>query len=376
MGAVIDDRWTLEALIAHSSRAATYRALHRNGAEVALKIIHRSRGSSEATVDRFLKEAHLANRINHAGVERVLDDGKTDDGCVFLVMELLEGESLEQRRARSPGQPLPLVDAITIVDGILDALVAIHSAGVVHRNLKPENVLLTKDDRVVITDFGRARLLEGPVNRQLDSIDGFVMGTPAYMAPEQARGKRDEVDAQSDIFSAGAIFFTMLTGRRVHEAKSAQECLSLAAMRPAPPIASILPDIGPPLAAVVDRALAFSKADRFGTAEELRGAFLQAIGREAAPPAPAVGKRRPSQSTEAGWSPLDPDGASPTQPTPLAPDLAPPSISAFAERAPVSTRTVTREARSARRTQVFGVATVVVIVGVVTTLVALFYSSD
>ena len=308
IGTYVNGKWRLDALVGFSSVAATYRAAHRNGIECALKIIHRSQTDSDKMIERFLQEAHLANRIDHPGVEKIFDDGITEDGCVFLVMELLEGETLELRRMASGGS-LRLLEARPIFDDLLDILIAIHAAGVIHRNLKPANIFLSKDKRTILTDFGRARLSDIDPNQQ-NSLDGLVTGTPAYMPPEQARGRRMEIDERSDIWSAGAILFTLLSGRRVHEAKTTAEKLTLAQSKPARPIMSIVPDIAPPLAHVIDRALKFEKKDRWPSASEMRKAYWRATGRDDAslPKDPVPGERtlQMPDTPVGGWPPITP----------------------------------------------------------------------
>lgn len=324
IGTYVNGKWRLDALIGFSSVAATYRAAHRNGLECALKIIHRSQTSSEKMIERFLQEAHLANRIEHPGVEKIFDDGMTEDGCVFLVMELLEGETLELRRMAAGGA-LRLLDARPIFDDLLDILIAIHAAGVIHRNLKPANIFLTKDKRVILTDFGRARLSDVDVNQQ-NSLDGLVTGTPAYMPPEQARGRRLEIDERSDIWSAGAILYTLLSGRRVHEAKTTAEKLLLAQTKPARPIMSIMPDIAAPLAHVVDRALKFDKKDRWPSASEMRKAYWRATGRDetSLPKEPVAQERLQMPDTPSGdWPPITPRPRSGTGDVSIRPGIRP-----------------------------------------------------
>jgi serine/threonine protein kinase len=280
IGTTVANKWRLDALIGYSSVAATYRAQHRtNGLDAAIKIIHRSHGSYAVLVERFLKEAHLANMIDHPGVERVFDDGVTEDGCSFLVMELLIGETLEMLRVRKGGL-LPLTRAQPIFDGMLDALVAVHAAGIVHRNLKPANVFLSRDGRIVLMDFGRARLSEGDPQSTV-AIEGMVVGAPAYMSPEQARGRRAEIDERSDIWSAGAIMFTTLAGRRVHEAESQEQRLELAQTQHAPELAKVTRGLPPALCRNIDRALAFDRWRRWDSSADMRRAYWFATGRDA-----------------------------------------------------------------------------------------------
>lgn len=282
VGTTIAGKWRVERVLGSGSLAAAYEAVHRNGARVALKIIHRAHCSDENVLERFFQEARLANGVEHPGVERILDDGATEDGCAFLVMELLEGRSMERWRNEAGGR-VPFADAADAIDGLLDAVGAIHAAGVLHRNLKPENVFVATDGRVVLLDFGRARLADGSTRSKL-SAEGLIIGTPSFMSPEQARGSRSDVDARSDQWSVAACIFTLLTGQTVHPGKTSHERLLAAAMKPAREIRGLLPDLDPAVAAVIDRALRFDKKDRFESVDEMRAALRAASGREPPPP--------------------------------------------------------------------------------------------
>jgi serine/threonine-protein kinase len=192
-------------------------------------------------------------------VVKIIDDDVDDDGALFLVMELLEGETIESR-ARRYGGRLPPGEVLYIAQRALDVLHAAHAAAVVHRDLKPDNLFLTRSGEIKVLDFGIARLFE--LGARSMTRTGIVMGTPAFMPPEQARGRWAEVDARSDVWSLGATMFTLLTGRLVHEARTLNEVLLAAMTAAAAPIRTVAPEIGIALAAVVDRALARDKASR------------------------------------------------------------------------------------------------------------------
>ncbi len=282
IGRVLNDKWTLERLIAIGGMAAVYLARHRNGARAAVKILHRRLAENASVRERFVQEGYAANRVEHHGVVQVLDDdtihGGEDDGAVYLVMELLEGESLDERAARPP--PVDELEVLAILDGVLDVLVAAHARGVIHRDLKPDNIFLARDPedgrvRIKVLDFGLARL-EGGASK---TVHGLALGTPSYMSPEQAAGRTDEIDGRTDIFALGATAFRLLTGRRIHEEPNVTALVLKMASAPAPPIRSVSAGVSPELAAVIDRALAFAREDRYPTAADMR-ADVQAIRRE------------------------------------------------------------------------------------------------
>ena len=177
---------------------------------------------------------------------RVLDDEVDDDGAVFLVMELLEGETLEARWERC-GRRLDAKEVAILMRDLLDVLATAHAKGIVHRDLKPENLFLTSDGTLKVLDFGIARLREASPSA---TRSGHVMGTPAFMPPQQALGRVREVDALSDVWAVGATAFTLLSGRLVHEGQTPEEMMVQAATKPARALASVAPSVPPELGRV------------------------------------------------------------------------------------------------------------------------------
>ena len=273
VGMVLRDKYRLDRLLGVGGMACVYAATHlRNGDRVAVKILHRELSGDPGLRARFLREGDVANRVAHSGTVRVLDDDMADDGSLFLVMDLLEGETFHARWRRSGGR-LGAREVVKLVCEVLDVLSAAHARGVVHRDLKPENLFVTRDGEVKVLDFGLARPREGAPTA---TRTGAVFGTPAFMAPEQALGKTCEIDAQSDLWAVGATAFLLLTGRLVHQGATSEEMLVLSATQPAPAIGSVVHDVPPIIATVVDRALAFDKAGRWPNARAMRDALIHA----------------------------------------------------------------------------------------------------
>gem|GEM_PF-1144049 len=275
IGMVLQDKWTLESILGVGGMGAVYAAKHRNGKRVAVKMLHAEFSHDDEVRTRFLREGYAANTIDHEGAVSVLDDDVAPDGSAFLVMELLEGETVEQRWLRR-GSRLQATEVLSIVDQLLDVLAAAHEKSVLHRDIKPENLFITRAGALKVLDFGIAKVFE----RQSPSTStraGMVMGTPAFMAPEQARGRWEDVDARTDLWAVGATMFTLLTGRHVHEGHSNQEQLIATATVPAAPLASVIPDVPPPVAVVVDRALAFDRVHRWSDAAAMQSAVREAI---------------------------------------------------------------------------------------------------
>jgi len=274
IGTVIGGKWRVDALLGAGSMAAVYAVTHRNGARAALKILHPTLCTDPSVCERFLGEGYLANSVKHSGIVRVLDDGATDDGCVFLVMDLLEGQTLEALR-QARGNRIPLEETLDIGDKLLDILSAVHSAGVIHRDLKPQNVFVCNEGTLKLLDFGVARVFDRTAQSKL-SVFGLVLGTPSFMSPEQALGTRDKVDNRSDLWSVGATLFTALTGETVHLGANVQARLLAAATVKARSISMVMPDLPKPIASAIDIALRFKKEDRWQTADAMRRALREA----------------------------------------------------------------------------------------------------
>jgi hypothetical protein len=300
VGQVFAGKWLIERVLGAGGMATVYAATHTNNQRaVALKILHAELSVSGDFKKRFLREGFIANRVGHPGAVAILDDGVDDDGNVFLVMELLTGASLADRiralRGKTPDGPrrgFDQAEALRIVDGILDVLIAAHAQGILHRDLKPDNVFVTDGGAVKVLDFGIARLRE-PQSGEPDQArtrTGVVLGTPQYMAPEQARGRTSLVDERSDLWAVGAIIFAMLTGRHVHQAETPNEALLKAMTAIAQPVGGLLPGLDERVAAIVDRALSFEQEMRYPDAKamqaDVRAAMLH-VGPGQAELAPA-----------------------------------------------------------------------------------------
>ena len=204
IGRLVDGRYAVEARIAHGGMATVYLALDRRlDREVALKVMHGHLADDPQFTARFIREARSAARLSHPGVVAVFDQGE-DDGLLYLAMEYLQGRTL--RRVLGELGVLTPGEALDVLEPVLDALGAAHAAGIVHRDVKPENVLLTDDGRVKVADFGLARAASS-----VASTSGMLMGTAAYLAPELiAHGL---ADARGDVYAVGVMLFEMLTGR-------------------------------------------------------------------------------------------------------------------------------------------------------------------
>ncbi len=270
VGQVLKSKFRLDTLLGVGGMASVYAATHRNQKRVAVKLLHPELSSDSEMKTRFLREGYAANKIGHAGAVSVLDDDISEDGAAFLVMELLEGETLEQLWDRVGPRVNPL-DVLEYLDQVLDTLAAAHDKGIVHRDIKPENLFLTTDGRVKILDFGIARVREqGTALKSKMTAAGTVMGTPAFMAPEQARGRWSDVDGRTDLWALAATAHMLLTGHCVHEAPNGNEQLIMSATRVAPSIATLDPGLPPQVITIIDRGLNYKMDRRWPNARAMQ----------------------------------------------------------------------------------------------------------
>jgi tetratricopeptide (TPR) repeat protein len=275
LGTLLDDRYLLLAGLGEGGMGQVYQARHvLMDKPVAIKVLHAELAHLPDLTKRFEREAQSSSRLNDPHIITVTDFGRTGDGQHYLVMELLEGESLADRIDGHGA--LPAAIALRIARQILKGLTHAHSQGVIHRDLKPENVMLVQHgdetDFVKILDFGIAKLADGGSGENL-TRSGVVFGTPKYLSPEQALG--DEVDGRADLYAVGIILWEMLVGAPPYAGETAMETMSLH-------LTGDVPRLGAHgafprgLQHVIDRALAKKPADRFQEAGEFLAA-LEAI---------------------------------------------------------------------------------------------------
>jgi serine/threonine-protein kinase len=269
IGTVLCGKYTIEAVLGVGGMAVVYAATHRNQKRVAVKLLHPELSLHGDVRARFMREGYAANTVDHPGAVAVLDDDTAEDGAAFLVMERLEGAEVEELCARHGGRFDPRV-ALAIAEPLLAVLEAAHAKGIVHRDIKPANLYLTRDGTLKVLDFGIARARDALSAGQRGTQTGMLMGTPAFMAPEQAMGKSSEIDGTTDVWAVGATIFALLSGEQVHDGETATALLVRAATQPARSLAQVVPGADARLVALVDRALAFDRAARWPSAGAMR----------------------------------------------------------------------------------------------------------
>ncbi|MDB5216238.1 MAG: Periplasmic thiol:disulfide interchange protein DsbA [Myxococcaceae bacterium] len=297
VGRTLCQRYTLERVVGVGGTAAVYAGTHRNGNRVAIKVLHTELSASKEVREQFVREAYVANKVEHAGAVRILDDDTTEDGLVFLVMDLLEGQTLEEMIAKEGGR-LSASELVPLSCQLLDVLAAAHAKGIVHRAVEPSNVFVTQNRSVRLMDFGTARLADGA---RLAGRAGRAMENAAYLAPEQARGETALVDAQTDLWATGAVMFRALSGRVVYPAETPEMVRVQAATQPAPLLRSMAPAGEQHVAEIVDRALAWKKDDRWKSAQAMATALRSAAhvaGSQPPPPVAVQPQPQPQQQQQ------------------------------------------------------------------------------
>ena len=262
IGDVLSGRYRVTRLLGRGGMSAVWLArddvLDR---DVAVKMLHIRRLESAEAVERFEREARTLASLTHPGIVTVIDRGD-DHGRPFIVFEYVRGRDLRERIA-DEGR-LPLGDVLSIGEQIADALAYAHARGVIHRDVKPHNILLTPDGQPKLTDFGIARVLEQPGL----TMEGRVLGTGDYLAPEQAAG--EALDARADVYALGALLYHALCGAVPYHAESYVETARLHAQAPIPSVRGIRPDAPERLDEIVGRALAKRPDDRYPDSAALR----------------------------------------------------------------------------------------------------------
>ena len=275
-GSVLNGTWRVDRHLSSGGMGAVFQATHvRTGKPAAVKLLLPDARLSAPAIQRFSREARAASALGHPGIVKILDFDVTEDGTHFLVMELLEGETLEDRLAREGH--LSWTVAVRIGREIGRALCVAHEAGILHRDLKPGNVFLTEDpgrtQQAVLLDFGLARPLDDEAATRITTT-GMVLGTPAYMSPEQARG--EPLDVRSDIHALGAVLYEMVTGEPPFMDPSVAGVYAKLLMAKAPSAAGIAPPGLPPaLDEVLQCALAKAPDERFESVERMLGRLQQ-----------------------------------------------------------------------------------------------------
>jgi serine/threonine protein kinase len=257
------------------------------GRRAAVKVLRPELLKDQQAIRRFFNEARATNEIRHPGIVQIYDCGTSADGSPWLIMELLEGETLSRRIARM--ERLTSDDVINLGGQAASVLEAAHGAGIIHRDLKPDNLFVVPDlenptgERVKVLDFGIAKLSKFVPGGSMPTQTGTMMGTPLYMSPEQCRGTK-QIDARSDIYSLGLMLYQMTAGELPFMSDGIGELFDMQMNRPPPRLEQKVPTVNPGLAAAIHKTLEKNPADRYQTMAELHRALVVAGDPAAARP--------------------------------------------------------------------------------------------
>jgi serine/threonine protein kinase len=296
-GSLIGGRYSLEQSIGSGGMGEVFRAADTLlGRAVAIKLVHAvdPRKHKQVT-ESFLREARISAAIAHPYVVQILDFGIHEGDVPFIVMELLEGENLADMLGRGVCMPIQVVFDLLL--RVLDALRAAHAAGVIHRDIKPENIFLMRERGGVspkLLDFGISKMLDKTGVARVTTTHGHIVGTPAYMSPEQARGLK-EIDQRTDVYSMGVVLYELLSGELPFFSENPGDLLVMIMTAEAPRLSDRVPELAGPLSDLVARALAKDPDRRFRDAGEMYSALREVQQRlPELPAAPATRRERPS----------------------------------------------------------------------------------
>jgi eukaryotic-like serine/threonine-protein kinase len=258
------DRFHVEREIGRGGDARVFLAYDRAGRKVALKILHPEFLESVAA-ERFLREIKLVSRVSHPRIARLLDSGERD-WFVYLAMEFIDGPTL--REALGRGRKLSIADTLRVGGDLLDALEHAHQLGIVHRDVKPENVVISPGRGAVLLDFGIARAFATSISREITRA-GLTVGSSSYMSPEQINADQ-KIDGRSDIYSVGCVLFECLAGRPPFVWRREAVVLQLHLTEPAPDVRTMRSDVPDDLANAIAKALAKLPEERWQSSAEMR----------------------------------------------------------------------------------------------------------
>jgi serine/threonine protein kinase len=319
VGQLIRGKWKIESLLGVGGMAAVFAASHRNGQRAALKILHTDFAREKTICERFLREAYVSNKVNHSATVQVLDDDMTEQGEPFLIMELLEGETVRDAWKKT-GRTMPAGRVLQICERVVDCLAFCHAIKVIHRDLKPANIFITNEGEIKVLDFGVAQMRDATTER---TATGTALGTPAYMSPEQAMGLVDQLDGRADLFSVGAMMHALITGHRINNGRTEQEALVMAATKPVPSVARLAPNLALELIKAVDKSLAWDRRNRFQDAREMQKALLELMPPNGVMALAAKPPPRPNEPNLAPPPPVVPAAQGQAAPLPAIPPTPP-----------------------------------------------------